>query len=387
MSKINEALEDIFRNIFSDQSSELKEQIIPGIISTDHDDSIFIGKTVERKILDLADQMYEQNSEVRKIHLQKEWQAIVRFVIGRSLTSQSDNYESFEADEHQFKQRFKEKLKKHTVYGDLITAYGCWLISPTPMEPIEIGPVRFEEKSRWLDRTFGSSEIPKVISSSLSHEFSDQHLKREKTSLDKLHEENIRREISDAPMICEVLTRGLATELAYKRSIIAAHLALTSISLIWSKPSSILKRFRITLDGKPRSSYSFLIEPNNRKLVSWQLAAQLSEHSISPKMWEENYNYARCFLDIAGEMIGCWTSVKIYSKASPLLCGLSQSLFFFWKACLEGSDILSIVEFVAALEAIAPGRNKRGIFELIEARLGVEKKTKVNPRKNTESDH
>ena len=175
---------------------------------------------------------------------------------------------------------------------------------------------------------------------------------------------------------------GLATNLAYKRSRIAVNLALTSISLIWSTPSLILKRFRTTLDADPRISYDYLFSPEKQEIVSRQQERLFLNCYIEPEEWEAHSIYAEQFLKVAGEMIECWTSTKAYSNASPLLRALSQSFFFFWKACRESSDILSIIEFVTVLETLAHKQGRRGLFDLIMARLVVEGRDKENQEKN-----
>lgn len=382
MDNIDKVLEEIIRNIFSDQPNIFSGPMPPRVITMGRDKSIFISQAVESKISLLADLMYKQDIMFSETHSEKEWKAIVKFAIGRSLRPLDHKIDDFEVEAQKLRKSLNKTIKNYTsLYGDLKTAYGCWLFTPPPVESIKIGPVSFEDKSTWLYRNFESGESLQSTNFISSHEFAGKFPEEREPSYGKQHEEDIRNQISDTPMVCEVLTHGLATELAYKRSMIAAHLAMTSISLIWSRPSSILKRFRIALDGKPRCSYNFLMEPKNRKLISSQFAKQSCAYDIPREMWTERYSKASCFLKIAGEVIGCWTSTKTYEAASPLLIGLSQSLFFFWKACKEESNILSIIEFVATLETLSPGRNKSGIFELIEARLGINKKHKLTEEK------
>ena len=379
MTKINDILADIINSIMNTTRKDIfDEQNILGMISVDHGNSIFISQHVEHQILKVADRMYEQDSIVRETHLRAEWRAIVRYALGQSLNLQINNHDCLETEACKLKKRLREKIEDQTpIYRDLKTAYGCWLFTPSPIDPIEIGPVRIEDKLNWLKRTYESRVISKITYKRLSRAFTGKGLTERKPSRDAQHEETIRRQISNAPMVCEVMTHGLARELACKRSMIATNLALTSISLIWPRPSSILKRFRTTLDGEPHFTYDFFIAPERQEIVSWQWTRQWSSYHMEPKEWKSSHKNAGCFLKIAGEMIDCWASTTAHEKASPLLRSLSQALFFFWKACQESSDILSIVEFVAAMESLAHGRNRKGIFELIEARLGLYRDQKL----------
>ena len=382
MTNINKALEELIKSLHKDQLVAIEVQKVPGLISTHHDGAKFIRPPVERNIIEIADCMYEQNPKTRKAHFQKEWRSIVRLALGQTLPSLSDSIGSYEIEAGKLKKRLNKKLKEYiSLYGDLKAIYGCWLITPPPKEPIEIGPVRFEGRSSWLDRVFESKVVPGITHAGSSREFGGKRPKRRKPSIDQHQEEIIRRQISNAPMICEIMTHGLATELAYSRSMIAANLALTSIALIWGKPSLILERFRTTFDSDPRSTYHALFKPEECELVNVKREDEPSECKIPPKVWTAYYNDARCFLKIAGEMISCWTSTVAHQEASPLLQSLSQSLFFFWKACRESSDIVSIIEFVTSLETLAPEQSRVGIFKLIRARLGINQKDNLTTEK------
>lgn len=370
MSNIDKTLEEIIRRTTSDQPSMSDAQIFAKIKSKGNDELIVGNLPIKKQIISVADQMYEQNIKAQKTHNRNDFRVVVENKIRQYLSSQIKEVKCPADEAYCLKKFMRGEIEKHILgYGDAKTAYGCWLISPPPRQLIRIGPVCFEEKHSWLKRVYQHGEISETTHSRLSRAFAGKPLKPRKPSHDQHYEETIRRQISNAPMVCEVITHGLATELAYKRSMIAANLALTSISLIWKKPSVVLERFRTTLDGDSNFNHNFLIEPGNRKLIGSHWTRRLLTYQITPKMWEAAYSDAGLFLKIAGEMIDCWTNAKFYEKGSPLLHALSQSLFFFWKACREDNDILSIIEYVVALEALAPGRNRWGILELIEKRL------------------
>ena len=373
MNDIDNVLANIIRSLLTNQSEIIGDRNITGMISTG-DGYLYTNQHIEENIINASRLMYDQNPKFRETHSLKEWQSIFRSEIGLALPSEIDTTDCFDAEVKNLKQRLEEVLDKYySQYGDLKTAYGCWLFLPTPTNPIEIGPVRFEDKISWLNRALERNEISKTTHSRLSRAFVGKRLKKRKPSLEEHQEEIIRNRISNAPMLCEVTMQGLATNLAYKRSRIAVNLALTSISLIWSTPSLILKRFRTTLDADPRISYDYLFSPEKQEIVSRQQERLFLNCYIEPEEWEAHSIYAEQFLKVAGEMIECWTSTRAYSNASPLLRDLSQSLFLFWKACQEDSEILSIIEYVAALETLAPGRNRWGILKLIEKRLGLDR--------------
>ena len=332
MNDIENTFADIIKSLFTNPLEAIRERTLMGTIDVGNGKSIFISQTVDLNIIKASRLMYHQNPKFRETHSLKEWQSIFRSELGRALPSEIETANCFDTEAKNLRRRLEKELEKHySGYGDLKTAYGCWLFSPTPAKPIKIGSVRFEDKISWLDRTLERNEISKTTHSRLSRAFAGKRLKKRNPSREERQEEIIRNRISTAPMVCEVTMHGLATNLAYKRSRIAVNLALTSISLIWPTPSSILKRFRTILDDGRRISYDYLISPKKRKIVSWQQERLFINYYIEPEEWEAYSSYAEQFLGVAGEMIRCWTSTKDYSSASPLLRALSQSLYFFGK--------------------------------------------------------
>lgn len=372
MNNIENTLADIIKNLVTNPLKPIRERNLVGMISKGDGYYIYTNQQIEQKIIEVADRMYKQNNKVHETHLLSEWRSIFRTEFGRSFPSHIDNTNCFEAEAKKLRRRIEEELTNYnSEYDSLKTAYGCWLFTHLPKEPIEIGPVRFVGTHSWLDKALEYGEISKTTHSRLSRAFDGKSLKKRKPSHDAHYEEIIQGRLSNAPLVCEVMTHGLASNLANKRSTIAANLALTSISLLWPTPSSALKRFRITSDGEPRVNYKLQIASKKQEIVGWQVESPLSICHIEPDRWKTLYSEAKCFMKIAGEMIACWTNTKCYTEASPLLRALSQSLFFFWKACHESSDLLSIIKFVAALEALTHGRKKSGILELSKMRLGL----------------
>ena len=189
--------------------------------------------------------------------------------------------------------------------------------------------------------------------------------------MDSMQEESILDVLKQAQMVCTVTTDGLAPEVAQKRSIIAAQLALTSISLLWEIPSRVLNGLRLTVDYAPRIIQTIPFTPGSRMIGGRRLVG--IPHG--PKMTEDNWSYitndAQGFFDLAGKMIACWTSTTAYNNALPILRCLSQALYFFWDACQDENDLMSIVKFTAALESLVPGKKANGVRKLANARLGI----------------
>ena len=99
------------------------------------------------------------------------------------------------------------------------------------------------------------------------------------------------------------------------------------------------------------------------ELVGFGVNATSEFTKIYDKSWQ--------LLELAGQMIVCWTSTREFNQASKLLRALSQALFFFWSGCTDDEDLMSIVKFTACLEALSPDQNENGVVNLLKCRLGM----------------
>ena len=77
---------------------------------------------------------------------------------------------------------------------------------------------------------------------------------------------------------------GLAPEVVQKRSIIAARLVLTSISLLWEIPSRVLNGLRLTVARSPSIIQTILFTSGSRMIGGRRLDGMLH----GPKMTEDD---------------------------------------------------------------------------------------------------
>ena len=343
-----------------------------GWIDTGQGDSIIVNEIIDREIRNVADWLLEQNPQARATHSRKEWRATVRAAFGPALVQINDD-EFLDDCGQELKRLVETAVKKRIAgYGDRGTALGCWLFSEPLDVSFTVGPVIFEPKSAWLDRALKTGDISGFTHRRLARAFSGKSVRQRKASMDQAQEKNILDVLEKAPMVCTVTTHGLAPEVRQKRSILAARLALTSIALLWISPSRVLDHLRISTDYEPRIIRTIPVAPGRRMVGGLSWLGMPFGFPMTAIEWEKVLQKEREFFEIAGKMIACWTSTEAYSQASPVLRCLSQSLFFFGKACREESDLMSIAEFTTALESLTGGRQSSGILDLLKARLGME---------------
>lgn len=348
-----------------------------GWIDTGQGSSIAVNEIIDGEIDNVADWLLEQKPETRAAHSLKEWRATVRRAFGPALVQVNDQ-ESLDNCGRKLKSLVEEEVQKRIAgYGDRGTALGCWLFSQLLHKPFSVGPVLFEPKSAWLDRALETGDISRITHRRLGRAFSGQSVRSRKGSMDEVQEAYILRVLEKAPMVCTVTTHGLAPEVGQKRSILAARLALTSIALLGSHPSHVLDYMWISTDAGPRIIRTIPVTPGRRMVGGLRWSGMPGGFPMTAKEWEKILREQRAYFGLAGKMIACWTSTPADDQASDVLHGLSQSLFFFEKACREESDLMAIAEFITALESLTGGRQLGGILDLLRARLGMEDDTKV----------
>ena len=347
-----------------------KPPSLPGSIATGRGDSIPVNEAIERQILDVADWMRQQRPSVRATHSLREWRAAVRAAFGPALL-QIDYSGPLDKNAQELKRLIEEGIDKNApASGTHIRSMGCSLFSCPLEAPFSVGPVVFEPKTAWLDRALETAQISKISHHRLTRAFAGHPLKSGRTSKEAMQEESILDVLGKAQMVCTVTTEGLAPEAAQERSIIAARLAQASIALRWTTPSRVLGSFRLSVDHGPRVIQTIPFTPGQWMIGGRRWAGIPHGPEMSTTDWNARTHDARDFFNVAGKMVACWTSTTANSRASPVLRCLSQALFFFWEGCRDENDLMSIVEFTAALETLAQGKSGP-ILKLVKARLGV----------------
>ena len=244
--------------------------------------------------------------------------------------------------------------------------------------PLIVGPVRFESKADWLERAVQFGQISPTTRNRLQRAFEGEKLRPRKQAKENAFERSILDVLRTAQMTCTVETQGLASEMAQTRAIIGARLGQMAIALLWTLPSRVLEGFHLSVDPGQRFIRTIPYIPGRRSFGGTTRKGLPTGPSIGSERWDDIVNDARDLLDVAGKMIACWTSADAYDQASPLLRNLAQSIYFFWEGCSDENDLMAIVKFTAALEALAQGQ-EAGITTLVTARLRIKEGDMVIP--------
>lgn len=384
MIKIKETIQSIIGEIDDVNNQpiipKLREEPVelPNFISTSDGNTLLLNKSISKKITELADYYFDQQIAIKIKYTRKEWRVAIRNMVGDCYKSTDPN-DSLEQRGHLFKQQINsakdENISRQDIYS---LSFGCSLFVKPLNSNFTIGPVTFLPLKNWLDYASENRLIEEADHHSLIDFVSGNESTLDQELREQLHNPRVFDILNDSQILCTVKTEGLAPELARKRSLIAARLAQTSIALLWFQPSRILGGMHVTGEHWKKSRRLLLSTPN----------AYLGFHSELVRI---NYvdceditkisSYDKQLFDVAGQMIACWTSNADYSKASELLRGLSQALYFFWSGCND-DELMSIVKFVATMEALSPKQNSNAVLNLLKSRLNLKEEDPITQNQN-----
>lgn len=369
MVKINDSYKAIIaelREMASPHPKVERPRSFPGLIAAGEAGSVLTNETIERAITDVAGWLFDQKPALKSRHTKKEWDAIVRKAFGPAIVAVDLAATDVATDLRSLVEEALE-TKPATVETQL-TTIGCTLFYRPLPQPVEVGPVLFEPREEWLARAVDIGQISEETKLRLEQAFRGETIAPASNHFTSVIENSIIDVLGCSQLACTVETNGLAPELAQKRVIIAARLAQTSIALLWALPSSTLEGFHLSVEPGYRQIRTIPFRPGvvmagGSRSIGTPRGPDLPDDEIRGL-----FANARELLNLAGEMISCWTSADAYDQASKSLRRLAQAIFFFWEGCKESDHLMSIVKFTAALEALAQSKSS-GIKSLIEARL------------------
>ena len=377
MANIKKTIQSIIQEIDDVNNHPTVSLEFSGFITTGDGNTLLLSQSIDRKITEVAHYYYQQ-SEIKEQYTINEWRLAIRKLVGPCYEATDPN-DKLGRRGQLFKEQIESAQNKYLSRQNIyVMSFGCSIFFKPLISEFSIGPVTFFPSKSWINYAFENQLIEETEYNCLINSESCSDSTLDKELREQLQNSKLFDLLDDSQIMCTVKTEGLEPELARKRSLIAARLAQTSIALLWILPSRILEGMRVAGDDR---------ETDRRMLVSTPDACP-SYFNERVRMAHVDYDditklpyFDKQLFDLAGQMIACWTSITEYSKASELLRGLSQALYFFWSGCND-DELMSIVKFTASLEALSPNQNSSAVLNLLKSRLDLNEDDPVSSDKN-----
>ena len=255
--------------------------------------------------------------------------------------------------------------------------FGCHFCNVSRLESFSIGPVRFEPRHSWLQRVYDSGNISKTSFSRITRAWRGERLRKRKASKDEIRESELLDTIGSCEFVCSVTVGPVGAEAGLQKAATAARLATTAVAIAWERPSSVLDVMTLTFDQEPYRRRNLVFFPNGGfgYRTSWShLSGGVTW--MPEQEWVDLLAEFDTIFNCVGEVITYVTHGYDAVSRPELLNVLFQALLWFHEGCREQVDAMAIVKHCATMEALACGRRKRGILNLVRSRLIIRDETK-----------
>lgn len=352
---------------------------LPRMISAGNGGSIIVSRTIDQAILLVADQLMGDDPTLARKYTGSEWQAAVRGAFGQALALidlDDDPAESADAVLANIRAALGKQVSGH---GFREFAFGCTLFGNTTVKPFTIGPVNFESRLDWLARKHREGGISTVMRRRLEQAWQGKRLRKRKPSRSSISEADILGSVGSCAFVCSVATNGLAVEAGQEKALTAARLAIATIALLWQTPSKSLEGMNLLIDRRPHLQKTLIFIPG--KVVFSGSRWSHSPHGpcVNSGDWETMFSDKSDLFAVWGLVLDYMVSPTGAVARPKMMNTLAQALLWFYEGCRETVNLMAIVKFSAALDALACGRKAPGIRRLINTRLNIQDSSPIRP--------
>lgn len=296
-----------------------------------------------------------------------EWNQMVKEAFGKTLVKHSEDAPTtiLGVVQNTIQDRIREIKEREY-------AFGCHLSNISNFEPLSIGSVCFEPRLAWLDRVRSWDGVSKTSKSRIERAWEGKYLRRRKPSWDESNEFHVLDTVGKSAYVCSVSIGPMGEEAGLQKALLAARVATTAIALAWARPSTALNVITLTFDRQPlRQTNLVSSQPGH---FGWSSSLSYVPGGVtwlSADDWQTLRTDFSNLFECAGEAVRFVTHGENEVARPNIAAVLYQALLWFHEGCREDVDPMAIVKFCSSMEALACGKQDKGILDLINARLRV----------------
>jgi hypothetical protein len=382
MASVRETFKTIIERLLKEANTPSprgldKDFPFPRLIATGDGGSIEVSKEVDDLITAIAADLRREGASRSAVHTDEEWRAAVRRAFGPAIAA-LDVTQNADQQTDKVLASVRDSLQKMeagvTPYE---YSFGLTLFSGNEIDAFQIGPVRFEPRTEWLDRKSADGAVTSITRRRVLQTWQGNRLRKRKSSTDSERERDIVSAIGNCSWVVSVSTTGLANDAGKQRALTAARMATAAVSLLWAKPSQVLDGVNLLVDRSIRREKVLTFSPGRIILAGSRLIGRPSAPFISQDDWKQSLaDYDRA-LEAAAELISFYLEPTGNVARPKLMNTLTQALLWFHEGCRETVTLMAIVKLTASLDALAKGGKSGGIKKMITARLGAKPSDKL----------
>lgn len=326
---------------------------LPPSIGLEDGRSLLINDRIELLLGNYQRILVQNDAGIARSYSQKEFGKLIAKTFGAALAAidlDDDRAENIRVVKSAVGHALTETTAQPQPARDLV--FGCHLFVD-PVAAIEIGPVRIEDRSEWLDRMAATGAFSSVTARRIARCWSGLPIRRRKGSADSMWECTALDVIGECQAVCTVSVRSMSPRVAEARASTAARMSLAAIGLLWQQPSSVLRGIGLAYDyGQKHHRETIVLIDGKFRASNHTLARLPHGPKIEAGRWKDFYERNTWFFDVIGELFAEY--LHIASSPRPrMMNALFHSLWWFQQACIEHSPLLAAIKHAAAIEALA----------------------------------
>ncbi len=260
-----------------------------------------------------------------------------------------------------------ESIAQHHRAIDL--TLGCHLLKGGDAYPTRVGPVLFESRPLWLQRSLALERLSPITVRRLESRWAAKSMGKRKPSIDEHTERAALDAIGDCPIICTVETSGLSGKYVQEKGLLAARLAMLAVALMWAHPSEGLRWMHLLYDRRAFHRHTLLFS-EKRFAGSNSDISQMPEGRWTNAELIADLRAYQWLFDQVGEALFNYVQPTRDIARPQVMNALFLSLWWFHEACREPLDQIATTKFAASMDALVKGQSANHIIQFIEARLG-----------------
>lgn len=357
-----------------------KNYPIPAILSLGDGDQVLITPEIDKKISAFAGYLMDDAfSSCRSRFSNPDWRRLVRNALGATLSTVAIPEINPDESARAFLSKIMEDLKEsidNIEERDFV--FGCHLSSIPDLQPIRIGPVGFEYRDMWLERTHQDGKVSNVARSRIERAWQGKRLRPRAHSPDAAVERRILRTVDNGDYVCTVTIGPAGSDAGLQKSLITARLAMATVALGCKNPSCAIGAMALVRDRQLQMEE--YIAFSSSVPAGWGSAKSFIPGGIrwlTEQEWADLPSDFENAFDCAGKAIRYFTHGEKAVERPKIMKALFQALLWFYEGAIERVDVMAIVKFCSSMEALACGKRKKGISNLIQSHLTVESVPKL----------
>lgn len=342
----------------------------PYFITTADGVLVFLTDPIVRALHVVADVLWDEQGDRAVLHTRDEWWRLTQKALAAALRRENQAAERTVAIAtivSELRNYMTERSRSHRT---LEFAFACSLLQEPERTLPAFEHARLETREAWLVRKAAEGMVSAVTARRIQATWTGKKLAKRRPLQDQSDERHIVGGIGAAEFVCTVKTQGFAPQAAEQRALMAARLALLSVSLLWARPVRALRGLNLAFDGLSQTR-STLVFAGQHVLGGWREDKEPHAPWSPKEDWEDIVTAYGPALAAADEAIGFVLAAPGSCTRPRLMLTLSQAMLWFHEACREPLDLMAIVNCAVALDALASGERAKGIRKLICARLGI----------------